>query len=163
MNKIVRYGIRSVKYFIYCALFLLVVLYVLSLLGMVEWDVDAMFNDGIKSVWKIVAMLAAIAFIYPYVGFQTRMAMIGGSWAERRDEFVAVMQEKGYVLVSETENGAVFRRRSIVSRITRMLEDRIVITQGFGCFELEGLRKDIVRLTMHLEYQLGEKDERSSD
>ena len=163
MKKIVRYGIRSVKYFIYCGLFLVVVLYVLSLLGMVEWDVDALFDDGIKSVWKIIAMLAAIAFIYPYVGFQTRMAMIRGSWAERRDEFVAVMQEKGYVLVRETEDGAVFRRRGLLSRLTRMLEDGIVVTQAFGGFELEGLRKDIVRLTMHLEYQLGEKEEQTAD
>lgn len=159
MNKILKYAIRSVKYFIYCGLFLVLVLFVLSRLGMVEWDVDKMFEDGMQSVWKIVIMLAAISFIYPYVGFQRRMAMATGSWAERRDEIVAVFEEKGYKLVRESEDGAVFRRRSIVQRLTRMFEDEIVVTQAFGAFELEGLRKDIVRIATRLEHDLAEKAE----
>ncbi len=159
MNKILKYAIRSIKYFIYLGCFLVLVLFILSRLGMVEWDVNKMFEDGMQSVWKIVIMLAAIAFIYPYVGFQRRMAMINGSWAERRDEIVTVFEDKGYKLLRESEDGAVFRRRSLVSRFTRMFEDDIVVTQAFGAFELEGLRKDIVRLTMHLEYKLGEKED----
>lgn len=159
MNKILKYAIRSVKYFVYCGLFLVLVLFVLSLLRLVEWDVDAMFEDGVKSVWKIVIMLAAIAFIYPYVGFQRRMAMINGCWAERRDEIVTLFEEKGYKLVRESESGAVFRRRSILQRLTRMFEDDIVVTQAFGAFELEGLRKDIVRIATRLEHELAEKEE----
>ena len=159
MNKYLKYAIRSVKYFIYLGCFLVLVLFILSRLGMVEWDVNAMFEDGMQSVWKIVIMLAAISFIYPYVGFQRRMAMVNGSWEERRDEIVAVFEEKGYKLVRETEEGGVFRRRSFISRLTRMLEDEIVVTQAFGAFELEGLRKDIVRISLRLEDQLAEKED----
>ena len=159
MNKILKYAIRSVKYFIYLGCFLVLVLFILFRLGMVEWDVNVMFEDGVKSVWKIVIMLAAIACIYPYVGFQRRMAMLNGSWSERRDEIVAALEEKGYKLLRESEDGAVFRRRSVIQRITRMFEDDIVVTQAFGAFELEGLRKDIVRLTMFLQYRLGEKED----
>ncbi len=159
MNKILKYAIRSVKYFVYLGCFLVLVLFILSRLGMVEWDVNALFEDGMNSVWKIVAMLAAISFIYPYVGFQRRMAMVNGSWAERRDEIVAVFEEKGYKLVRESEEGGVFRRRSIVQRLTRMFEDDIIVSQAFGAFELEGLRKDIVRIATRLEHELAEKED----
>ena len=154
MKAVLTYLLRCVKYFIYLAVILTLVLYVLSLAGMTEWDVNVMFSEGTKSVWKIVGMLAAVSLVYPSVGFQRRKAVLAGSWEERRDEIVAVMADKGYVLVSETPDGAVFRSRNIVLRIFRMFEDKVVVRQVFGGFELEGLRKDIVRLVMHLEYRL---------
>lgn len=154
MKTVLTYLLRCVKYFIYLAIILTLVLYVLSLAGMTEWDVNVMFSEGTKSVWKIVGMLAAVSLVYPSVGFQRRKAVLAGSWEERRDEIVAVMADKGYVLVSETPDGAVFRSRNIVLRIFRMFEDKVVVRQVFGGFELEGLRKDIVRLVMHLEYRL---------
>lgn len=154
MKAVLTYLLRCVKYFIYLAVILTLVLYVLSLAGMTEWDVNVMFSEGTKSVWKIAGMLAAVSLVYPSVGFQRRKAVLAGSWEERRDEIVAVMADKGYVLVSETPDGAVFRSRNIVLRIFRMFEDKVVVRQVFGGFELEGLRKDIVRLVMHLEYRL---------
>ena len=154
MKSVLTYLLRSVKYFIYLAIILTLVLYVLSLAGMTEWDVNVMFTEGTRSVWKIAGMLAVVSLIYPSVGFQRRKAVLAGSWEERRDEIVAVMADKGYVLVSETPDGAVFRSRNIVLRIFRMFEDKVVVRQVFGGFELEGLRKDIVRLVMHLEYRL---------
>ena len=154
MKAVLTYLLRSVKYFIYLAVILTLVLYVLSLAGMTEWDVNVMFSEGTKSVWKIAGMLAAVSLVYPSVGFQRRKAVLAGSWEERRDEIVSVMADKGYVLVSETPDGAVFRSRNIVLRIFRMFEDKVVVRQVFGGFELEGLRKDIVRLVMHLEYRL---------
>ena len=154
MKTVLTYLLRSVKYFIYLAIILTLVLYVLSLAGMTEWDVNVMFSEGTKSVWKIVGMLAAVSLVYPSVGFQRRKAVLAGSWEERRDEIVAVMADKGYVLVSETPEFAVFRSRNIILRIFRMFEDKVVVRQVFGGFELEGLRKDIVRLVMHLEYRL---------
>ncbi len=154
MKSVLTYLLRSVKYFIYLAIILTLVLFVLSLAGMTEWDVNVMFTEGTRSVWKIAGMLAVVSLIYPSVGFQRRKAVLAGSWEERRDEIVAVMADKGYVLVSETPEAAVFRSRNIVLRIFRMFEDKVVIRQDFGGFELEGLRKDIVRLVMHLEYRL---------
>lgn len=154
MKSVLTYLLRSVKYFIYLAIILTLVLYVLSLAGMTEWDVNVMFTEGTRSVWKIAGMLAVVSLIYPSVGFQRRKAVLAGSWEERRDEIVAVMADKGYVLVSETPEAAVFRSRNIILRIFRMFEDKVVIRQDFGGFELEGLRKDIVRLVMHLEYRL---------
>ncbi len=154
MKSVLTYLLRSVKYFIYLAIILTLVLYVLSLAGMTEWDVNVMFTEGTRSVWKIAGMLAVVSLIYPSVGFQRRKAVLSGSWEERRDEIVAVMADKGYVLVSETPEAAVFRSRNIILRIFRMFEDKVVIRQDFGGFELEGLRKDIVRLVMHLEYRL---------
>ena len=47
-----------------------------------------------------------------------------------------------------------FRNRSILNRITRMMEDRITFTRTLGGFELEGLRKDTIRVIYGLENAL---------
>ncbi|MBQ2452652.1 MAG: hypothetical protein II276_04245 [Bacteroidales bacterium] len=154
MKKAVQYVVRSIKYFIYCAIFLTIVLYVLSLANMVQWDINQMFNEGSKSVWKIAAMLAVISAIYPLVGFQKRKLMLAGSWEERKAEIIELMEQRGYRLEKVDVNGATFRYRNVINRFSKMLEDRITITQEFGGFEIEGLRKDVVRLVMHLEYKL---------
>lgn len=152
-----KYFIRTLKYFVYCVVFLTLVLAVLAAAGLVEWNIDTMFNDGIRSVFKIAVMLAAISAAYPAFGFQRRKAIANGSYAERRSEILAVFEERGYVLESESEEGATFRRKGFVQRLFRMYEDRITLTQDFGGFSLEGLRKDVIPLVMRLEYRLSDE------
>ena len=152
-----KYFVRILKYFVWCTLFLTLVLAVMAAAGLVEWDVDAMFKDGPRSLFKIAAMLAAISAVYPSVGFQKRKAVAGGTWEERRSEIVAVFEEKGYELENENETGATFRRRGFIQRLFRMFEDRITVNQEFGGFGLEGLRKDVIPLVMRLEYRLSDE------
>jgi hypothetical protein len=80
--------------------------------------------------------------------------MLAGSWEERKAEIIELMEQRGYRLEKVDVNGATFRYRNLINRFSKMLEDRITITQEFGGFEIEGLRKDVVRLVMHLEYKL---------
>ena len=42
-------------------------------------------------------------------------------------------------------------RKTGISRLTRMYEDRITLSAKGGTVEIEGMRKDVVRLAMGLE------------
>ena len=64
------------------------------------------------------------------------------------------MENRGYKLESEKGENMTFRNRSILNRITRMMEDRITFTRTLGGFELEGLRKDTIRVIYGLENAL---------
>ena len=64
------------------------------------------------------------------------------------------MENRGYRLESENGENMTFRNRSILNRITRMMEDRITFTRTLGGFELEGLRKDTIRVIYGLENAL---------
>lgn len=64
------------------------------------------------------------------------------------------MENRGYRLESEKGENMTFRNRSLLNRITRMMEDRITFTRTLGGFELEGLRKDTIRVIYGLENAL---------
>lgn len=64
------------------------------------------------------------------------------------------MESRGYELETEENQIMTFRLHSKVSRIAKMLEDRVTFIKVPEGFEVEGLRKDIIRLISGLEYKL---------
>lgn len=145
-----RYFIRAVKYFIYFTLLFIVIMAILVLTGAAEGDISTMFKGGYSALWKIALIFAVISAIYPSVGFIRKEAMIPGSWEEDKDAIKAFMAGRGYTLESEDTGTMSFRKKG-TGRFTRMYEDRIVFTTKIGGVELEGMRKDVIRLAMGLE------------
>lgn len=145
-----RYFIRAVKYFIYFTLLFIVIMAILVLTGAAEGDIYTMFKGGYSALWKIALIFAVISAIYPSVGFIRKEAMIPGSWEEDKDAIKAFMAGRGYTLESEDTGTMSFRKKG-TGRFTRMYEDRIVFTAKIGGVELEGMRKDVIRLAMGLE------------
>lgn len=147
-----RYLIRSLKYFIWFALILSITLAIMVGLGLVETDPNLMFRDGMKSIWQIAALFLVVSLVYPLTGFRKNEAIIPGEYNEVRDKVVSFMESRGYYL--ETEEGEImtFRLRSKVGAFFKMLEDRVTFIKVPGGFEIEGLRKEIVRLISGLEY-----------
>ena len=147
-----RYLIRSLKYFIWFALILSITLAIMVGLGLVETDPNLMFRDGIKSIWQIAALFLILALVYPIVGFRKQEAVVSGEYPEVREKVINFMESRGYYL--ETEEGEImtFRLRSKVGAFFKMLEDRVTFIKVPGGFEVEGLRKEIVRLISGLEY-----------
>ncbi|MBO8466753.1 MAG: hypothetical protein IAB99_03190 [Bacteroidetes bacterium] len=145
-----RYFIRAVKYFIYFTLLFIVIMAILVLTGAAEGDISTMFKGGYSALWKIALIFAVISAIYPSVGFIRKEAMIPGSWEEDKDAIKAFMAGRGYTLESEDTGTMSFRKKG-TGRFTRMYEDRIVFTAKIGGVELEGMRKDVIRLAMGLE------------
>ena len=64
------------------------------------------------------------------------------------------MESRGYRLESEQEQNLTFRYRSPVNRLFRMFEDRITMTRSISGFEVEGLRKDVIRIVYGLEQKM---------
>ncbi len=145
-----RYFIRAVKYFIYFTVLFIVIMAILVLTGAAEGDISTMFRGGYSALWKIAVIFAVISAIYPSVGFIRKEVLISGSWQENKDIIRDFMSGRGYVPESE-DTGTMSFRKTGMSRFSRMFEDRIVLTAKPGGLDMEGMRKDVLRLAMGLE------------
>lgn len=149
-----KYLIRSIKYFIYFSLMCTVIVSALVLIGAVEGDINAIFEGGYASIGKIAIFFAVVAAVYPKVGFISRGISSDREWAEVRAEVVEYMKERQWELESESDGAATFRVRGAAARLSKMYEDRITLTRTPDGYQMEGLRKDVMRLATGLEHRL---------
>lgn len=154
-----KYLIRSVKYFFYFAALTAIIIFVLVFIGAVEGDINDILKDGVNSIWKMIAFFVLVAAIYPKFGFVTRKLNTTADWDTVKATAEAYFQEKPFKLESKTEDCMTFRRRDIISRLTKMGEDRISICRTDDGFILEGLRKEIFLYATGLEYSLPKEEE----
>ncbi len=146
-----KYVVRALKYFLFITIIFALVLWVLAcyVSGRFVYTADdilATLVNGIKSVWLILGVFAAVAAIYPMLGYMRFPLRVAGSVADNKEDLKAFMDEKGYRYEKETEDSICFRLRKGWGRLTRTFEDRITVTQGANGLEMEGVRKDVVRL-----------------
>lgn len=151
-----KYIIRVIKYFVYISLIMTLILVVLAAAGFISKDINVIFRDGYRSLWKIGAMFLAVAAVYPRFGFTKRGAIILGEYKDIRDGIVEFMKDRNYVLEKEEGENLYFRQKSALNRATRMFEDRISLTRDMSGFYVEGLTKDVTRLVYGLEYKFKE-------
>ena len=153
-----KYLVRSVKYFIYFSFICTVIICALVLIGAVEGNIDSIFNEGYKSVGKIAIFFAMVAAVYPKLGFITQDIQTGKSWSEARKDIMEYMTERNYCLEAENEGTVTFRLKGTAGRLSKMFEDRLTLKKTEDGFQLEGLRKDVMRLAMGLENRLNLQD-----
>lgn len=146
-----KYIVRAVKYFIYFSLVCAVIVTILVLIGAVEGDINSIFEEGYRSVGKIAIFFALVAAVYPKLGFISRDIAEGKSWDEMKEQTVEFMSERRYSLESESPERVTFRFRGLAGRLSKMLEDRITLTKTAQGWQIEGLRKDVIRLSIGLE------------
>lgn len=154
-----KYLIRSVKYFFYFAALTTLIILALVFIGAVEGDINSIFEDGANSIWKIAAFFVLVAAVYPKFGFVTRKLNTTADWDTLKATAKTYFQEKPFVLESETADCVTFRRRDVISRLTKMGEDRISLSRTDDGFVMEGLRKDVFLYATGLEYNLPKEDE----
>ena len=147
-----KYILRVLKYFVSVTVAMALILLVLSLLGIVEKDVDAMFRNGWQSLWQIALMFLVVSAIYPRVGFCKRGAIIPGAYEDIRPGLVRYMAGRGYEIEKEEGENLSFRLKSPLQRFLKLLfEDRITFTRDRAGFYVEGRTKDVVRIVSGLE------------
>ena len=149
-----KYLIRSIKYFIYFSLMCTVIVSVLVLIGAVEGNIESIFEEGYTSIGKIAIFFALVAAVYPKVGFISRGISSDKEWSEIRADVIEYMKERQWDLESEGDGFASFRVRGTMTRLSKMNEDRITLTRSAGGYQMEGLRKDVMRLATGLEHRL---------
>ncbi len=153
-----KYFIRSVKYFIYFCAILAIMVGALVLIGAAEANIETLFRGGYDALWKIAALFAVISAIYPKVGFIRREASVPGSWDDIKGDIRRYMEDNHYDFEKEEAGSMSFRHKGFASRLSRMFEDRIVITPAFGGVTVDGPRKDAIRVATGIEYRM-EKSE----
>ena len=146
-----KYTIRAIKYFFYFAILTTAIITALILIGAVENDINAIFEGGAKSLWKIAVFFAAVAAVYPKVGFMTRKVEVNRDWNEIREEALEFFKDRRYELESETADKISFRIKGVQGRLAKMYEDRVTVTRVFEGYEFEGLRKDVLRIATGFE------------
>lgn len=155
-----KYAIRAVKYFIYITLVFAVVIWVLACLSAKKVltspdDIISTLVNGWRSVWLILGVFAAFSSIYPMFGYIRRTLAVGGSVAELKGSIDAFMEERGYGFEKQDEGKLCYRINGSMARLSRSYEDRVTVSQTVRGIEMEGLRKDVVRLALGLEARLG--------
>ena len=105
-------------------------------------------------MWKIAVFFVLVASVYPKLGFISRKIYVSKDLSQIREEVVTFMSERSYGFESETYESITFRYKGTMGRLTRMCEDRIVLTRTAEGYYLDGLRKDVLRLATSLEYKL---------
>lgn len=150
-----KYFIRSVKYFFYFAILCSAIIIALVLIGAVEGNIDAIFEDGYRSIVKIAIFFILVASVYPKFGFINREIVSDKTWAEARETIVNYMASHHYIIETETPDVVTFRVKGFAGRLTKMFEDRITLTKTPTGWIAEGLRKDTFRLSSSIEHLCG--------
>ena len=153
-----KYLIRSIKYFIYFSLMCTIIVSVLVLIGAVEGNIESIFEEGYTSIGKIAIFFAVVAAVYPKVGFINRGISSDKEWSEVRNDVIEYMKERQWDLESETDGVATFRVRGAALRLSKMYEDRITLTKSAEGYQMEGHRKDVMRLATGLEHRLDSRE-----
>lgn len=153
-----KYLIRSIKYFFYFALLTTLFLSLFVISGTVEGNIESMFEGGYDALWKIAMIFAVAAGVYPKLGFIRREVSCQGDWNEISGIVTEFFNGHHFQTETRSDNGMTFRYKGFAGRLSRMYEDRITLTRTEEGFELEGLRKDVLRMAMTLEYRLNPQD-----
>ena len=154
-----KYLVRSIKYFFYFSIICAAMVYILVLIGAADGNVNTLFKDGYNSIGQIALFFVAVATIYPKLGFTKRELYIKQPWSQIRETTVEYMQDRRYVVESETENTVTFRLKSFAAKAIKMNDDRITLIWNGNVWYMEGLRKDVMRLSSGLEHRLAPKTE----
>ena len=154
-----KYFIRAVKYFFYFAFLTTVIVLALVATGLASGDINELFEGGYNALWKMAIFFAIVGAVYPKLGFISRKMYVSKDKDQIRAEVVEYMSERMYGFESETDDSITFRYRGALGRLTRMYEDRIVLTRTEDGYIMEGLRKDVMRLATGLEYRLNPQNE----
>lgn len=152
-----RYIKRAVKQLVYFAIIVLIMtllVYYLSDHSNVESYTD-LFKQG--SGYQIAAFLVLFALIYPIFGYTKKEIGIKGSLAENYSSLISALGSCNFeasnddarknTLNKQGQEVLVFRHKSSFVRFMRLYEDPITITdKGDGFIEIEGLRKEVIRI-----------------
>ena len=154
-----KYLIRAVKYFFYFAILSSAIIYALVLIGAVEGNIEAIFEGGYDSLWKIAVFFAAVASVYPNLAFIKRDIRATGSLSLYQEAIIEFMKERRYELESSNDEMLCFRIKGTAGKLAKMYEDRITFSSSFDGIQMEGLRKDVLRLASGLESYLSPKED----
>lgn len=154
-----KYAVRSLKYLLFiCVLY--VALMWLSSVSTYGGAVDTMTllraqlaSD--RGVWLVVAFVA-LALFYPKFGY-VRRVIEGADMDADRVRIDNAMQLYGFKFAEVRDGGLVYRAEGVVRRIILLFEDEIIVRRVEGGIEVEGKRRQAVRIIFQLSAYIDNK------
>ena len=148
---IMKYVIRSVKYFLaFCVLYVGVVyLSIMTSKGMDlsvwQYIVAAFATTKGKMLGAAVVVLSAL---YPRMGFMTRR--VECDMEQERDYLLQMFAVAGFSLKEESEGRMVFRADNILSRLVMLFEDEITVEQYGQWIDITGIRRGVAKVVYRM-------------
>lgn len=154
-----KYAVRSLKYLLFiCVLY--VALMWLSSISTYGGAVDTMTllraqlaSD--RGIWLVVAFVA-LALFYPKFGY-VRRVIEGADMDADRVRIDNAMQLYGFKFAEVRDGGLVYRAEGVVRRIILLFEDEIIVRRVEGGIEVEGKRRQAVRIIFQLSAYIDNK------
>lgn len=154
-----KYIVRSLKYLLFiCVLY--VALLWLSSLSTYGGTIDTMTLlraqlSSDRGLWLVVAFVA-LALFYPKFGY-VRRVIAGADIEADRMRIDNAMALYGFKFVEERNGALVYRAEGIVRRIILLFEDEIMVRSMEGGIEVEGKRREAVRIIFQLSAYIDNK------
>ena len=154
-----KYAVRSLKYLLFiCVLY--VALMWLSSISTYGGAVDTMTLlraqlASNRGVWLVVAFVA-LALFYPKFGY-VRRVIEGADMDADRVRIDNAMQLYGFKFAEVRDGGLVYRAEGVVRRIILLFEDEIIVRRVEGGIEVEGKRRQAVRIIFQLSAYIDNK------
>lgn len=148
-----KYFIRSVKYFVYIAVILLIVVNIIFYTSQRQPGIENftdLFKEG--SWWQMLALFVAFSAVYPALGYYNKKIYTNNNFTDKKQAIINYMTENGRYLLADDSNGRLtFRIRSPFIKFMRLYEDAIVIDYTDNPIVMSGLRKEVVRFSSNIE------------
>ena len=108
-----------------------------------------------RGLWLVVAFVA-LALFYPKFGY-VRRVVAGADIEADRMRIDNAMALYGFKFVEERNGALVYRAEGIVRRIILLFEDEIMVRSMEGGIEVEGKRREAVRIIFQLSAYIDNK------
>ncbi len=150
---------RAFKYLVQLTLLFILLVGILMLAGMIPKDIAIAFRKGWTSIFYILGIFALMAAVYPLFGYGKRTIRATGEPSEHWKAIDEALEERGYVLSGETEDGGRrYHLKASLNRAARLWEDSITLTPMLGGFQAEGLVRDLARVGMSIDRKINRYD-----
>ncbi|MFA5848740.1 MAG: hypothetical protein WC833_02565 [Bacteroidales bacterium] len=145
-----KYLIRVVKYAISLTIIFFILIAIMAITSKQGLHYENFFRPGTGG--QMLVFLVVISFVYPLFGYVKKKVYLNRSFTEDKEKIKEIIINCRFILVSEDATTITFRPSSKFVRAMRMFEDSVVLDFSDNPITLNGLRKDVYRLSRSIEY-----------
>lgn len=145
------YWRRAVKYMVRLLVLVFALIAVMVATGMARTGADGNLADVFMTPKALLlfAIIVLWSLVYPKLGFIRQPLKM--DFNAGKEQIQKVFSDNGFVLVEQKDNEMIFRMSSPLRRTLALWEDRIVVSATDGGIEMEGMRKEVVRIEFRLQ------------
>ncbi len=103
-----------------------------------------------QSQTNLIILILAFSAVYPFLGFSKKEVYTNRFSEQDKEAAIRIIAESGFILISDQDGKMVFKSKRLTMRIFRVFEDLITLEYRDQTLTIEGMRRDIQRISSHL-------------